>query len=332
MSRHASPTAIGLFVSAAFAAAFAGLIAVSSGGLFARTAPCVFYFKGSVAGLAPGAPVEFRGVRIGAVTDIRMIYDADRNEVRIPVFAELDPDRVASAGGATRSAECVLLRSGIATGLRAQIRQQSILTGQQKVVLDFFPGAAAAVPEVEDGRIVVPTVSGAFDRMVEQFETLPLREIVVGINDAVQRLSALLAAPETAMAVTNLNDALTGLARAAHEVEAARLAELSGELRQTLTQVRASWQPQEVSGLVSNAQAVLTQLERAAAAVAASAPAAAGELADASRRMANAVERTADTRAELTATLNELAAAARAVRSLAETLDQHPESLLKGKP
>ena len=37
--------------------------------------PFLVYFDGSVRGLNPGAPVEFRGIKIGTVTSVRLEFD-----------------------------------------------------------------------------------------------------------------------------------------------------------------------------------------------------------------------------------------------------------------
>ena len=51
-------------------------------------------FKESVRGLAPGAPVEFRGIPIGEVADIRAQIDLKTFEFSVPVTIQLDPQRL----------------------------------------------------------------------------------------------------------------------------------------------------------------------------------------------------------------------------------------------
>ena len=51
-------------------------------------------FKESVRGLAPGAPVEFRGIPIGEVADIRAQIDVKTFEFSVPVTIHLDPQRL----------------------------------------------------------------------------------------------------------------------------------------------------------------------------------------------------------------------------------------------
>jgi paraquat-inducible protein B len=46
------------------------------------------YFDGSVKGLSIGAPVMFRGVSIGSVKDISLIYDSKAGTIMLPVIVE----------------------------------------------------------------------------------------------------------------------------------------------------------------------------------------------------------------------------------------------------
>ena len=60
---------------------------------YERKTQYLLYFDGSVRGLAPGAPVEFRGIKIGQVTDVKLEFHTDAMDVRIPVLIEIEPDR-----------------------------------------------------------------------------------------------------------------------------------------------------------------------------------------------------------------------------------------------
>ena len=54
----------------------------------------VLIFKDSVRGLAPGAPVEFRGIPIGEVVDIQAQIDAETFEFSSPVTIRVDAARL----------------------------------------------------------------------------------------------------------------------------------------------------------------------------------------------------------------------------------------------
>ena len=85
MSKKASPTLIGAFVVSATVLAAAGILIFGSGKFFADETEFVMYFNRSVRGLDVGAPVVFRGVPVGSVSDINAIWKPEIKDVRIPV-------------------------------------------------------------------------------------------------------------------------------------------------------------------------------------------------------------------------------------------------------
>ena len=97
MNAKANKTLIGAFIIGALALAVAGIILFSSVGYFSQRPEYVMYFEGSVKGLYEGAPVVFRGVRIGSVKNISLHFDPDDASVRIPVQVQLDPQTITGA-------------------------------------------------------------------------------------------------------------------------------------------------------------------------------------------------------------------------------------------
>ena len=58
----------------------------------------ILYFDGSVRGLTPGAPVEFKGIKVGTVVDVGLEFTPESAGYRIPVFIDLEPERIAVLG------------------------------------------------------------------------------------------------------------------------------------------------------------------------------------------------------------------------------------------
>src|SRR5215471_577189 len=123
-------------------------------------------FKESVRGLEPGAPVEFRGIRIGEVTEMRAQFDAITYQFSVPVTIRVDP---ASLGvkiiGATPeenvgAAHKRLIDTLVARGGRAQLRSGSLLTGALFVAIDMFPDAPRASVDWSQDPPEIPTVPG----------------------------------------------------------------------------------------------------------------------------------------------------------------------------
>src|SRR5262245_17503760 len=138
MGKRINPAVVGVFVLGAIGLLVVAIMVWGSGRLFERTFQFVCYFRGSVNGLTVGAPVKFRGVQIGAVTDIRLRYAQERGEPRIPVFIKVHPDLVRELG-ATEAADLERYRELLTRGLRARLETQSLLTGVLYVNFDLEP-------------------------------------------------------------------------------------------------------------------------------------------------------------------------------------------------
>ena len=98
MAKQANKTAIGAFVVVALALGVAAIVVFGSGKFFVKKQVYVAYFTGSVKGLRVGAPVVFRGVKIGEVTQIMLFADRENMIVQIPVIMETDPSKFNSMG------------------------------------------------------------------------------------------------------------------------------------------------------------------------------------------------------------------------------------------
>jgi len=159
-------------------------------------------FKESVRGLTVGAPVDFRGVTIGEVTDIRMELDPRTKEVDMLVYIRNYPERFRSktVGKMPPLKESEkIISSLVENGLRAQLKSGNLLTGQLFIALDFFPNSPKAKVNWSTNPPMFPTTPGsmmelqaALDKILKRVDELPLAEIVAEVRQAVQSLDAAL--------------------------------------------------------------------------------------------------------------------------------------------
>jgi paraquat-inducible protein B len=164
MSR-ANPAVVGGFVIGAVALLVIGLLVFGGTGWFVQHNTYVAYFPGSVKGLQVGAPVDFRGVTIGQVTDIKVLFNPEEVRARIPVVMELEPTEIEVVGrgqiiSAREDAERL-----IKGGLRAQLQSQSLVTGLLFVNLDFYPNAPARLVGGDEPYPEIPTIPSGFEQL-----------------------------------------------------------------------------------------------------------------------------------------------------------------------
>lgn len=310
MNRRINPALVGLFVVVALAIAGIAIIVLGTHRLGRPITPAVLYFWDSVAGLDPGAPVEWRGVSIGQVTEIRMVYDASRNDMRIPVRVELERDRIDGLRGQAPDVLRKKLEHDIAGGLRARLEMQSLITGKLKIVLLNEPDAPRDVAGDENGVIIIPTMSSPLEAFTQQLGQLPLQRVFATLDDSLKTLSHLLNGLETGGAVSNLNATLASTKQVAADLERARMGDVAEQLRVLTAEVDGLVTTGGVREAISNANVLLTFAR--------------GTL-DSVRQQSEFL------RGDMSQTARETAEAARSVRVLADYLEQHPEALLRGK-
>jgi paraquat-inducible protein B len=328
MSKQASPTLIGAFVIGATVLALIAAIILGGGKLFARQVPVVMYFDGSLAGLSPGAPITFRGVRVGQVTEVFLSFDIAKQDIRIPVFGVIEPNQVRPIGEATEDVprEGAGLRQLIDRGMRAQLGVSSLVTGQMAVNLDFFPSPAPAkgIKNLYEDRVEIPTQPSTIEAVQETLQTviqkisrLPLDQILEDVRTAINSVTTVINNPQLAEVVPNLNATLVNVKRLSATVDEEltpvldRLGNSSGTVEDTLAQVRAT---------LGDARRALAALERAAS------------RAEQTMGSANTlVQPNSPVMFDMSTALREVTAAARSMRNLSDTIARDPNSLLFGR-
>jgi paraquat-inducible protein B len=187
MTKKANKTVIGLFVIMAFVLLIIGIAVFGSGALFKRTNKFVLYFDGSVKGLSIGAPVMFRGVSIGIVKDISLIYDSKAGTVMLPVIVEIEQGRIKGApsfgeeGGAKKM---------IDLGLRGKLEVQIFLTGQLMISFDFYPDKPAELRGILKQYPELPTLPTSPD-IFELMNEIPIKEIARNLEAATKGINRL---------------------------------------------------------------------------------------------------------------------------------------------
>jgi paraquat-inducible protein B len=165
-----------------------------------------------VRGLSPGAPVEFRGIKIGDVSDINAQIDLKTFEFRVPVTIRLDPQRLGvkvfdmGPGGNLETMRRKLIDALVAHGVRAQLKTGNLLTGSAYVSLDFFPGAPPATVDWSQKPVQLPTTSGQFEatevtleNIIKKIDKVPFQEIGDDLHKALIELDTTLVTAQGTM-------------------------------------------------------------------------------------------------------------------------------------
>lgn len=349
MSLRANPTVVGAFVVGALVLLVAGVLLFGSGALLRERVPVVAFFSGNVRGLQEGSAVEFRGVRVGTVKHIRLLLDVDSNELLIPVHMELDTHSLTLAGSSKepQSTEAVpFLDALVEQGLRARLDLKSFVTGQLAVGLDMHPGTKITRIGAIAQTYELPTVPSTLDQVFEALQDLPLQDIAIKLISTLDKASVLLD-NEHIGATLRDSAATTADARRLVSELTTNIGPAVGEARITMSETRAALHAitQRTNTMLDSYNALALKLDKTLtelggiranldARVAPVADSAVATLSEARGALSNARNLLAEdsrTHYNLNVALEELAAAARSLRIMADYLEQHPDALIKGK-
>lgn len=253
-------------------------------------------FKESVLGLAVGAPVDLRGVTVGEVTKIDIALDSGNSEISIPVQIQIYPERLGALyRGKAKQVKTLdsraLLDPLVAHGFRAEVKSGSLLTGQLFVALDFFPNAKPSKIDWSTKPPRFPVVPGSMDQLQKK------------------------------------------LMQIAQKIEKIPLEELAGDAGKTLHSLDATLKSADkllknVDGtVIPEARSVLVETRQSLEDVRKTLGEARKTLGGATQVLSG----DAPVQLDLRETLREVSRAAQSLRVLGDYLEQHPESLIRGK-
>ena len=314
MGKPASNTLIGAFIAGAVVLAVAAVIIFGSGRFFTKTFANVMYFRDSVKGLNVGAPVLFRGVKIGSVRNIELRYDGKDLSFLICVLVEFDPRRMVYIGHAPGTEHTDEL---IKKGLRARLELQSMVTGQLAINLDFFPDRPARLLGLDTKYPEIPTIASEIDEFINTAQQIPLKELAQKAMSALEGIDRIVNSPKVATGLDALSESLKEVRTVVHKIDnqidpvLANMKDASDSLQRIVR--KGDTLPEQMEKSLIVVQDTMKQAEKTLAS--------AQEIASADSTLIQQVD----------GTLREVGDTARSVRFLTEYLHRHPEALIHGK-
>jgi paraquat-inducible protein B len=308
MSKQASPTLIGSFVLGAIGLLVVFVLIIVGDAFNRETTRYVVYFDESIKGLSVGSNVMFRGVPIGFVAEIEAFIDTSTLEFRVPVYIDLIQGRIQETQSSeTRQqiSEEVFFDNILKRGFRASLAPESLLTGQLYIEMDFFPDEPLVLRGENEVYREIPSVRTGIQAVLQNFQNM-LSEIQEEVD--FRKLSR------------DVQEILDGVNRIVNNPETQ---ELTPEMRAAFSSVRVA---------ADRADSVLADVEAGAGPAVESLGNSLNNLEQLIASIEAQVSSDSAAAYQVSNTLQELQGAARAVRILAEYLEQHPEAIVQGKP
>ena len=305
MSRKTHSALIGGFVLGALILALAAIFLLAGGELWQKKSRYVMYFEGSVYGLQIGAPVVFRGVNIGTVKRIGIAMDSGTKVFFVPVEVELSSRSATDlTGKAVEINALISSKNFVQQGLRAQLAMQSLLTGQLYVDLDFHadtPNTLRGQGELELQEI--PTIPTPVQQFKQRFEQIDFEKLLLDISAVASALRSKTESKELDQTLRSLAKTMANLERLTGRIEQGT-GPLFNDMQSVLKDTRQA---------MNTAEATLQEVSSAASGLR-------DATADNSLLQQN-----------IHRALKETTRAATAIRRLSDSIEQRPESLLRGK-
>jgi paraquat-inducible protein B len=324
---------VGLFAVIGVALLLAAI--VGSTRWFAATEAARMRFDSSVFGLQVGAPVVFRGVRVGQVTAFGLA-PLGPGGVSVPVTAEFDRALLSDLL-APESAPPSMVAELVGRGLVARLAMQSLLTGQLYVELDIDPARAVAAAAAADPRTlpVIPTEPTRLQTLQTQLQGLDLAQIGQDLAVLARSARQLMAGPQPERVLARTADAAQALERLALRLER-ELGPLSTSTQQTLAGTQRALQQvgqgaQQVGDAAAAVQGQVRSVAQGILPLTEELRGTAEELSLAAATLREAAAGDSSLRLGADRALQDVSRAARALRELSETVERQPDLLLRGR-
>lgn len=206
--------------------------------LYKESIEFIMLFKDSIRGLSVGAPVEFRGIRLGSVAQVpfftqQMQQKLDSN-FRTPVLIRIEPERLKNIVGQETNIPDNI-EGLIKSGLRGAMKTGNLISGALFIDFDFYPNEKLEKEANEiDGYAVIPTIS------------VGLAQIQQKLLDTLDKVNNLPLNPMVQQATKTLNESQQTLKR----------------LQQTLDNLNKLTSSQSMQQLPADMQKTLQELNR----------------------------------------------------------------------
>lgn len=251
-------------------------------------------FEDSVLGLSVGAPLKFRGFRVGSVVDIELKANLETFDFSTMVRINFEEKRIALPTQVTNQEFKKRITDFVNRGLRAQLRTGSLLTGQLFVNLEIHDDLPPPKTiENYNELLVIPSLPSPTEdimkgvaSIVKKMDQLPLEEIGSDLQGTTAGINKLVNSSKLQNTVHTLNEILK-------------------DLKVTTKTLNSHTVPQANKNIIEMEKLI--------------------------KDMDSWVDEDSPLYDDLRKTLDELSRAAQSISDLADMLERHPEALIQGK-
>ncbi|NOR20632.1 MAG: MCE family protein [Xanthomonadales bacterium] len=260
--------------------------------------PIKLYFENGVKGLDAGAPVEYKGLRLGTVEKVTAELSEDKTDMTTIAAVRIEPDRLPEESnnrGKSREFRTKLVHDFLEVlvnhGVRAQLKTGNLLTGKALIEFSKFPDAEPDPVRYVNGLAIFPTMPESLANIAEKVDGITTK-----INQILAKIDAI--------PITEIGNNLATTTAKINKIPMEEIGNNMADLTAKLEAIPTGKIGKDLADTMESLQGLIDSLNAAKG----------GVLGVQTRRA-----------------LAEITRAATALRGMAEYLERHPEALLKGK-
>ncbi|MGI6680022.1 MAG: MlaD family protein [Bdellovibrionota bacterium] len=282
---------------------------LGSGVLFSNKVNFIMYFDESVKGLRKGGKVAFKGVSVGEVLEVNIVFDSSSFEAINQVIVQIDKDRLKTEDDTLFNFGFnmkKMTRTLIKKGLKAQLQMESIVTGVLMINLDFDTNVPIKLREKNDNIlniVEIPTKPSGLTQITQTLDKIPVDEMLSKFSNILNNIEKLTETNSLSEVLKNLDDTIKSLKQA------------SDNASKVLKKVDSEILPimQNASKMVDNANKTFEDLREVA------------------ENLNDITKDDSKLKYQLEKTLEATERAAKSIETLTDYLARHPNSVLYGK-
>jgi paraquat-inducible protein B len=313
-------TMVGVFVLGGAILAVGAILLFGKFHLGSTSRRYAIVFQDSISGLAVGAPVNFRGVRVGSVVSIALEFDPKTHVAYIPVIVRMFRDNVHVS---KQDPDDPAVDTLVKRGLHAEINTVSFVTGQSEIDLDFDASSPSYFHPDLTKLTEIPAKVSDLERVKQQITQLPLRELADNANATLQNVN------KVAVVLVDDLPALLASLRSTSDQSQVAVAEAAKAIADLRTRLDTTLE--SIDRLANTGNNQLAQRSADLHAVLAQASQTMHRARDVLDNVHGLTSDRAGVRIDIEASLRDLAAAAAAFRGFASDVERNPQLLLTGR-
>lgn len=325
MSQKANPTLIGAFVFGAILIAIGAVLFFGSANLFAKKQLFETYFLQTVNGLGVGSNVKYKGVTVGKVSKVQLKFQNAGEAPVVRVLYEINTDNLLNKYGLSINlSDRALHEKAVASGFRAKLDFESLISGQLFIALDFYKDASPPVLHQNDNVEIfeIPPQPSDIDAILADLTKAIGNIGSVDFASLAKDLQGVLKSADAAIVALHLDELGPALDKAANSISTLATGE---QVKSALASVRESFDQLtvtlknlnpavgELKPTLEQAKAALTNLQKSTA------------------QLDQILKPDSSLRYQLDSSLSEISSAATAIQQLSDFLQRHPNSILFGR-